>query len=129
DARDARNFELLEECGITHVLNCAYDVPCYHDDRFEYLNLQLSDPDPEFTECIADICDFIGTGLKTGAVFVHCHAGLSRSPAAILAYLCHLGMTLDQGIGLLRKGTGKKDEYIPPSEVFLEQLRDYFEQE
>jgi hypothetical protein len=33
-------------------------------------------------------------------------------------------MTLDQGIGLLRKSTSKRD-----SEVFLEQLRDYFEQE
>jgi dual specificity MAP kinase phosphatase len=128
DARDARDLDLLEECGITHVLNCAYDVPCYHDNRLEYLHLELADPDPQFADCIPDICDFIAIGRQSGTVLVHCRMALSRSPAAILAYLCHLGMTLDQGIDLLRKGVGERENFILPSEVFMEQLRDYFEQ-
>jgi protein-tyrosine phosphatase len=126
DARDARDRSLLEECGITHVLNCAYDVPCYHADRFAYLHLPLADPDPEFADCIADLCDFIAAGLEDGAVLVHCRLALSRSPAAILAYLCHVGMSLEQGLALLRAGVGEKENFVAPSEVFLEQVREYF---
>jgi len=127
DARDARDFDVLEECGITHVLNCAYDVPCYHDDKLQYLHLQLADPDPLFGEYIQDICDFIETGREAGAVLVHCRMGLSRSPAAILAYLCNSGRTLDEAIELLKSSLGERENFIAPSEVFLEQLREYFE--
>ncbi len=98
DARDARDRDLLAECGITHVLNCAYDVPCYHDGRFEYLHLPLADPDPEFSDCIPDICDFISAGLEEGAVLVHCRMALSRSPAAILAHLCQVGNDLNKAL-------------------------------
>jgi protein-tyrosine phosphatase len=129
DARDARNLDLLQECGITHVLNCACDVPCYHDDRLEYLHLELADPDPLFADYIPDICDFIEAGREAGAVLVHCRMGLSRSPAAILAYLCQSGRTLDEAIELLKNSLGERENFIAPSEVFLEQIRDYFEQE
>ena len=55
--------------------------------------------------------------------------GLSRSPAAILAYLCSRGRTLKQGLRLLQKGVREEEDFAEPNEVFLEQLRDYFELE
>jgi len=53
--------------------------------------------------------------------------GLGRSPAAILAYLCRRGRTLRQGLELLQRGFGEDEDFVEPHDVFLEQLRDYFE--
>jgi dual specificity phosphatase 12 len=96
---------------------------------FRYLHLELTDPDPAFADHIDTICRFIRVGRKRGAVLVHCRMGLSRSPAAILAYLCGRGRTLEQGLRLLRKGVGEREEFTEPHEAFLEQLRDYYELE
>jgi hypothetical protein len=54
--------------------------------------------------------------------------GLSRGPAAILAYLCSRGLTLRQALKLLKRRVGEGDDFIEPHEVFLEQLRDYYEE-
>jgi hypothetical protein len=53
--------------------------------------------------------------------------GFSRSPAAILAYLCRRGLSLAQGTRLLKKAVKEEEDFAEPHEVFLEQLRDYFE--
>jgi protein-tyrosine phosphatase len=129
DEQDASSRALLEQLGITHILNCASEVPCAFPRGFRYLHLELTDPDPAFADHIPDMCRFIRAGRRRGAVLVHCRMGLSRSPAAILAYLCSRGRTLGQGFRLLRKGVREEEEFVEPHEVFLEQLRDYFELE
>jgi hypothetical protein len=129
DAQDACNRALLEHCGITHILNCASEVPCTFGRGFRYLHLELTDPDPTFADHIPEICRFIRAGRRRGAVLVHCRMGLSRSPAAILAYLCSRGRTLRQGFRLLQKGVEEDADFAEPNEAFLEQLRDYFELE
>lgn len=127
DEQDSCNRAVLDQYGISHILNCASEVPCTFQGAFRYLHLELTDPDPCFADHIVEICRFIRVGRKRGAVMVHCRMGLSRSPAAILAYLCSRGRSLRQGYRLLQKGVGETDEFIEPNEVFLEQLRDYFE--
>jgi protein-tyrosine phosphatase len=129
DEQDAHNRALLERFGITHILNCASEVACVFPGGFRYLHLDLSDPDPAFADYIPEICRFIRAGRRAGAVLVHCRMGLSRSPAAILAYLCRKRLTLSQGLRLLKKGVREKEEFTEPHEVFLEQLRDYFDAE
>jgi hypothetical protein len=129
DEQDAHNRALLEHFGITHILNCASEVPCAFRGGFRYLHLELTDPDPCFADHIPEICRFIRAGRRRGAVLVHCRMGLNRSPAAILAYLCSRGRTLRQGFRLLQKGVGEAEEFVEPSEAFLEQLRGYFELE
>jgi hypothetical protein len=126
DEQDARNAFVLEQFGITHILNCAAEVPCVFRGRFRYRHLDLSDPDPAFIDHIPDLCRFIRAGRRRGAVLVHCRMGISRSPAAILAYLCSLGLSLKRGLRLLRKGVREEEGFLEPHEVFLEQLRDYF---
>lgn len=128
DELASRDRELLEEYGITHIVNCAYEVPSPFSRTFTYLNLELSDPDYAFHYCIADFCGFIDLGRREGAVLVHCRMGLSRSPATILAYLCYLGSSLNEAIEILKGGVGRGDDFILPAELFLEQIRDYFAQ-
>lgn len=128
DELDSRDRETLAEYGITHIVNCAYEVPSPFSRLFIYLNLELSDPDYAFHYCIPDFCEFIDAGRQQGAVLVHCRMGLSRSPATILAYLCHLGLNLDDAIAQLKQAVRRGDDFILPAELFLEQIRDYFSQ-
>lgn len=130
DAKDAFDRQLLESVGITHVLNCAMNVPCRHRRHFRYLHLELNDGDPDFYEHIPRFCKFVHRGRRAGAVLVHCRSGLHRSPAAIVAYLRWRGKSIDEALALLQKRVGEDDaSFHLPSDDFLEQIETYFENE
>jgi hypothetical protein len=119
---------LLLGLGITHVLNCAREIPCWYRTDFRYLHLKMTDPDPSFLEHIERICQFIHRGRKAGGVLVHCRAGISRSPSAILAYLCRRGMGLEEALELIRRRVRELEhEYIEPDPSFLAQIELYLE--
>ncbi len=127
DRFDAQNRFLLESVGITHIVNCAVELPCYFRRDFRYLHLKLDDPDPAFQDKIPRIRRFIRGGRRAGQVLVHCSMGISRSPSAILAYLCQRGRTLEEGIKILQKGVGEEEGFLEPNEAFLEQLREFLD--
>jgi predicted protein tyrosine phosphatase len=85
----AKDLRRLKEGGITHIVNCADELPNYHPAEFRYLALRMKDPDPGLAAHIPTITSFVDEGRREGRVLVHCFAGVSRSPAVILAYLCH----------------------------------------
>lgn len=117
DAEDTASLDTLRRDKITHIVNCAYELPCYFPYDFEYIELKLYDPDPAFIRAIEPACKFIDIGREEGNVLVHCAAAVSRSPSVILGYFCHLGYSLEQACELLA-------ERIPtgPHPSFLEQL-------
>jgi dual specificity phosphatase 12 len=128
DRKDAHDRELLVGLGITHIVNCAAEIPCWHRQDFRYLRLKLTDPDPEFHESIEKFCKFIHRGRKQGNVLVHCAAGVSRSPSVILAYLCSRGKDLDSALDRLQRRVGEAgNSFILPDASFLEQIEIYFE--
>lgn len=128
DCRDAHDRDLLLGAGVTHVLNCARELPCWYRGDFRYCHLRLTDPDPEFHEYIEKVCRFIHRGRKAGGVLVHCRAGLSRSPSAVLAYLCWRGTTLAGALEILRKRVRETVAgFIEPDASFLEQIEVHFE--
>jgi len=43
DYEACNNKEALRENKITHIINCAYGIPCYYKDSFEYIELNLFD--------------------------------------------------------------------------------------
>jgi hypothetical protein len=113
----ARDLARLKEAGITHVVNCADELPCYHAGELVYLALRLRDPDDTFHDRIADFCAFIDEARQQGRVLVHCFAAVSRSPAVVLAYLCHLGHELEAAAGLLGAAV-----WTDPAPTFLAQI-------
>lgn len=130
DRKDAHDRELLVGLGVTHVVNCAREVPSWYRTDFRYLRLKLTDPDPEFHESIEALCKFIHRGRKAGGVLVHCAAGLSRSPSVVLAYLVWRGKDLDDALELLARKVGEAEGYsfIEPDPSFLEQIEVHFEE-
>jgi hypothetical protein len=111
----------LEQAGVTHILNCAHELPCYHEGAFTYLALRLHDPDPSLHTRLAQACAFIDAGRRQGKVLVHCVAAISRSPTVVLAYLCHLGEPLLEAARRLARII-----HTGPDPIFLHQLACHF---
>jgi hypothetical protein len=116
DRGDARDRDLLRQRGITHVVNCSKELPCHFEGELEYLWLRMDDPDPAFAGKIVAFCQFIDAGRERGKVLVHCTGGVSRSPAVILAYLCHLDGSLEKAVDRLSRAvqTGIDEDFFHP---------------
>ncbi|HTU90540.1 MAG TPA: dual specificity protein phosphatase family protein [Gemmataceae bacterium] len=116
DRGDASDRERLRKRGITHIVNCSKELPCRFEGEFEYLWLRMEDPDPAFAEKIPVFCRFIDGGRRQGKVMVHCTGGVSRSPAVILAYLCHLDGNLEAAAARLSRAvpTGIDKDFFYP---------------
>ena len=89
NAKDAENKELLNEAGITHIINVTPDIPNYHVGSFEYYRVGVKDADNEDIEkYFNQTTEFIEEAkFKNGKVLVHCQAGISRSATIVIAYL------------------------------------------
>jgi protein-tyrosine phosphatase len=120
DRGDARDRDRLRRNGITHIVNCSKELPCHFEEDFKYLWLQMEDPDPAFGEKIPTFCEFIDAGRGQGKVMVHCTGGVSRSPAVILAYLCHLDGSLEKAVDRLSRAvlTGIDEDFFYPLSGF-----------
>ncbi|MBY0232294.1 MAG: dual specificity protein phosphatase family protein [Gemmataceae bacterium] len=118
----ARDLGRLKALGITHVVNCADELPDYHPNDLRYLSLKLTDPDPLFHRHLERIGPFIDEGRKAGGVLVHCFAGVSRSPSVLLFYLCHLGEPLPAAADKLAKAV-----WTNPDLLFLKQIAEHLE--
>src|SRR5262245_19345041 len=98
DRGDAQDRERLRRRGITRVVNCSRELPCYFEGDLTYLWLKMEDPDPRFVAKVPRFVAFIDEGRRLGKVMVHCTGAVSRSPAVILAYLWHFTGELEQAV-------------------------------
>ena len=119
---DGNSLDGLNAAGISHIVNCAAELPCAFPDRFSYLHLALHDPDEGLHDRIADAVSFIDLGRIHGNVLVYCHGAISRSPAVTLAYLIHNNNTFDVAIGILRASLQTR-----PNDIFVRQISDYYQ--
>ncbi len=92
DINAARNKNYLQRHGITHIVNAAAEIPCYHPHDFVYLELKLHDSSmgESLGHAVQRAYHFIDASLKTnGVVLVHCAAGISRSTSTVIFFLMH----------------------------------------
>ena len=70
----------------------------------EYLNLQVLDLTAPTREQMRAAADFIGAHRETGAVYVHCKIGYSRSVAVVGAWLLDAGLavTVEEAVARMR---------------------------
>lgn len=93
----AKDLNLLLQLGITHILVVGKELECFFQDKFEYMKINICDYEEENIEpYIEKSVNFIEKG---DIVFVHCNAGVSRSPTIVIAYL------------ILRKNLSYLDSY------------------
>lgn len=112
---------------MTHLLTIAEELDLSKEassQNIEYKRIPACDYScfklqPYFTE----ITDFIHQSLSSqGIIVVHCLMGVSRSAAAVMAYLIRFkGLTADKAYDLVRE----KRTVASPNEGFLNQLKKY----
>ena len=95
---EAADIEMLQANSITAVLNVAYDLDLRYPNldsspyRFaiEYHKVGLIDgPGNEATTLAAAVYVLAQLLARHKRVFVHCHAGISRSTTVVSTYLAH----------------------------------------
>lgn len=86
--KEASSLKWLHANGITHILNTGIELENCFPRNFVYKHIHAQDHE-EYNLYIHfdEIADFIDEGAQSGKVFVHCYRGVSRSSAAIIAYL------------------------------------------
>lgn len=85
----ARNKDLLQEKGITHILSLL-DTFRYMErfQGFQYMQIELPDAsDADILTHVPQALSFIAGSLKQGKILVHCAAGVSRSASIVIAYI------------------------------------------
>ena len=83
----ALNDELLMKKNISCILVCGNELECVFPNKFKYFKIDLNDYIESSILPYIDKCiQFINEN-KSEKIFVHCNAGVSRSPSIIIAYL------------------------------------------
>lgn len=122
----AHDLEVLKEHKITHIVNCATGISNIYEGKFRYLNINVLDmPDVNLRMYFDEAHNFMRKCVESGGnVFVHCNAGVSRSPTIVLSYIMRfedkkLKDALDQVQAVRR---------VAPNPGFLRQLLIYEEE-
>lgn len=126
----ANNLEWLNSSGITHVINCAKEIPNFYDGTLRYLRLDLGDGQSEINteDDLHRVAEgsyrYISSVLRRDPkikILVHCRAGISRSASIVVYYLMRkMGLSYDQALKYLRD----RRPIVSPNAWYEKQLRD-----
>lgn len=128
--RAAQDWKVLQQLGITHVINVAASSTWYcvnyQEKRQEYVyyHLYLSDVDTEnVLQHLNDVYTVIDCAVMNGGkVLIHCIQGRSRSAVFVIAYLMRkFGVKLSEALLLVQR----KRPSVSPNNGFLNQLKEY----
>jgi dual specificity phosphatase 12 len=120
DEDSARDIEVLQGLGITHILIAGSYMRAYLT-NMNYKQLPLEDSlEQNLTNYLSDALAYIENA--EGKVLVHCAAGISRSGSIIVAYLMKKNNTgFDTALSMARN----KSSRIRPNPNFERQLRHF----
>jgi protein-tyrosine phosphatase len=109
NARAAKDETFLKNAGIKTVFNCTKDLPFHSSIKRRYRipvddNLQPEEIRNMELWSLEIVIKMINEYKEGNPIFVHCHAGMQRSPAAVAMFLMALkGMTLEQAKGFIKE--------------------------
>jgi hypothetical protein len=140
DHNAAANLSILLNNRITHIVNCAKEVPNYFRShipipdtirlgepkiwiKFKYLNLGLLDADDSIIPSAEAIFEYITAKLKENPdarFLIHCHMGRSRSASVVIYYLMKTyRCSYDRALTFLKKVR----PVVDPNDSYQEQLK------
>lgn len=123
---DAKSKRVLDDSGVTHVVNCAASVPCCFEDQLRYRRVEvLADG---WLDSIGSVARFIDAGRQDGATLVHCSEARERGPTVLIAYLAYGGMGAAEAVAAIREATADRHGgLVPPKLKLLEPVLERFD--
>lgn len=121
----ARNENDLKRLGITHILAIHDRAKAHFPKSFDYFVIPVRDQQTvQISKHFIEAHQYIRSAREkgTGAVFVHCWAGVSRSATIVISYLMQLERLSFQE-ALTRTSSAKPD--VEPNPGFVVQLRTF----
>jgi predicted protein tyrosine phosphatase len=118
----ARNKEVLQQNGVTHIVNAALTVcDIYFANDFVYYPLSLYDAGNESViGAFFGVIEFIEKAINNGGtVYIHCYEGVSRSSTLTIAYLM---WKTNQSFNTVVENVKKKRPVTSPNPGFIVQL-------
>ncbi|XP_050537586.1 dual specificity protein phosphatase 19 [Daktulosphaira vitifoliae] len=118
----AADLSILKSLKISHIISLGVPVPKYKG--YIYKSIDIYDlPTFELSsiikECIQYIEDIHNLGNR---VFIHCNAGISRSPSIVIAFVMkYLKMDFNEAFKYVKKTRPN----IKPNDGFIVQLKNY----
>lgn len=111
--------DILKKNKIGHILSIGIDI-CAKFDNIQYYKCDLLDlPESDILSSIKKCIDIIDANRKEN-ILVHCNAGVSRSPAIVIAYLMIImKLSYDEAYDKVKFARG----CIRPNDGFVKQLR------
>lgn len=111
NSSDANNPKLINENGITAILNCAIDLDCPAFGKVQQKFGMYDGPGNPlivFMAATVELGRLVDLGHK---VLVHCHEGRSRSASVVAAHIgIRDGMTLEDAIQFIQSA---RHEVLP----------------
>ncbi|KAG5190251.1 protein-tyrosine phosphatase-like protein, partial [Tribonema minus] len=120
----AADLDTMQKLGIVRVVNCTRGCPNFHPDQLAYLRLELADAGHQkISHCFDAVVSAIDCARAAGgACLVHCTAGISRSPALVIAYLMK---TKRWSLAAALAHMQKCRPSVSPNPAFMAQLAAY----
>ena len=126
----ANDLEWLAKEGISLIVNCAKEIPNYHEGTLRYLRLDLDDgrsqknAEDDLYRVSEATYRYLAATLKRdpkAKILVHCRAGISRSASVVVYYLMRKNsMDYDTALRYLKE----RRPIVAPNEWYEKQLRD-----
>lgn len=123
-ASSAKDVEWLADHNIRRILNVGATPARRPIPGIAYDNISVDDVSTaDLAQYFAEGYEFIRRGLAAGeGVLVHCHAGISRSPTMVAAYLMRSrGLSAPSALALVRAAR----PVVSPNEGFVQQLASF----
>jgi len=125
NGRDASDLATLQQLKISRVLNVTADLPGFHQAHgILYKQLPAADSGQQnLRQYFDEAHQFIDEArMNSGAVLIHCHAGISRSPTMAIAYLMrHASLSLVEAYTTVKQ----RRPIISPNLNFMGQLLEF----
>lgn len=123
DSQDiACDSNILNALQITDILSVGVTVPTHKDISYKFIevyDLPSFSIKNIFNECFLYIENI---RLLSRRLYVHCNAGISRSPTIIIAYVMkHLNICFEDAFKFIKKTRRS----INPNAGFISQLKEY----
>ena len=124
DFRAADDLNTLKQNNITHIINCAFNLPNKFPNEMIYKRLDLRDePNQPIIDQMKEAYAYIKEN-KEKNIFVHCVFGKSRSASVIIFYIMN-----EQKIDFNKAKSFVKNirSIVDPNSGFENELNKYYE--